>query len=238
MSKLRSILFIAIVGLMLSSVSGINPVATTACLAVLFCVAYHFRAHLPFGALFFTLVDINHTQGQANMGGLVRKIYYAPIDDILTFPDLAAAGGVKTAALSNFVMKSTKEFVEIYFTDGTGKFDDTTVGDRDGRSKENLLEFFHPGNKEAILAFERFALNTPCVVIAVDSEGQQILFGVVNMDDSTDELTGDCPAYLESSNGTSGGARADRRGKTFQFKASATHGPLIYVGTIPLTPAA
>jgi len=186
----------------------------------------------------FTLVDLNHVQGQANMGGLVRKIYYAPIDDILTFPVLAAAGGVKTAAESNFIMKEGKEFIEIYFTDGTGKFDDTTVGERDGRSKENMLEFFHPGNKEAILAFERFALNTPAVVIAVDSESQQVLFGAVNLDDSSTALTGDCPCYLESSNGTSGAARADRRGKTFQFKASATHGPLIYVGAVPLTPAA
>lgn len=235
--KLKSILFIAFVGLVLSSVSGLSPLATTAGIAALSFLSYQYRHQLPFGALFFTLADIGHTQGQANMGGLVRKIYYAPIDDILTFPELAVAGGVKTDVGSNFVMKTNKEFVQIYFTDGTGKFDDTTVGERDGRSKENMLEFFHPGNKEAILAFERFALNTPCVVIAVDSEGQQILFGAVNLDDSTTDLTGDCPAYLESSNGTSGAARADKRGKTFQFKASATHGPIIYVGTIPLTPA-
>ena len=186
----------------------------------------------------FVLADINHAQGQSNMGGLVRKIYYAPVDDVLTFPALAAAGGVITAAESNFVMKEGKEFVEIYFTDGTGKFDDTTVGERDGRSKENMLEFFHPGNKQAILAFERFALNTPCIVVAVDSEGQQVLFGVANLIASGTALTGDCPAYLESSNGTTGAARADRRGKTFQFIASAPHGPLLYVGTIPLTPAA
>lgn len=182
--------------------------------------------------------DLLWAQGSENMAGLVGDIYYCPIEDILTFPALSAALALDTAADSDFVCKSGKNFIRIYHTLDTGKLDDATVGERDGRSKENLLEFFFPGGKKEVAEFERQALNTPCVVICKDTEGNLRLLGAVNLDPADVVITGDIPAYLESSSGTTGAARADRRGKTFQFKHSAPHAPIFYKGAIPLTPAA
>jgi len=185
----------------------------------------------------FVLADLKWTQGQQNMGGLVGGIMYCPVEDILTFPKLSDIGKLDTDEETNFVCKPGKKFITIYHTSDTGKLDDSTVGERDGRSKENLLEFFFPGDDQAVAEFERFALNTPCVVACKDTRGRTRVLGAVNLAESTVDITGDIPAYLESSNGVSGAARPDRKGKTFQFKSSAPHAPIFYKGTIPLSAA-
>lgn len=190
---------------------------------------------LPKGVLGLVLADLGWAQGSQNMGGIIGNIYYCPIEDIETFPQASAAGKLDT--IESFVCKSTKKFISIYHTAETGKIDDTTVGERDGKSKENMLEFFFPGSKQEVAEFERFALNTPCVVIAKDTNGNYRALGIGSFDEATDIFLGDIPAYLESSTGSTGAARADRRGKTFQFKHSANHEPIYYKGTIPLTPA-
>lgn len=190
----------------------------------------------------FTLADLGWTQGSENMAGIVGDILYCPIEDIETFPVLSASGKLDTAATptGDFVCKTGKQFVRIYHTAETGKLDDAVVGERDGKSKENMLEFFFPGGKQEVAEFERFALNTPCVVICKDTSGFWRILGAVNLDNSNTTLTGDIPAYLESSSGTTGAARADRRGKTFQFKHSAPHAPVFYKGSVTtiLEPAA
>lgn len=192
----------------------------------------------PAGALYFTLTDLTWSQGAQNLGGLVGVIYYAPVEDIESFPQLNDVGENITAADSDFTMKEGKKFISIYHTSETGKADSNTVGERDGKGIENMLEFFFPGSKQAVAEFTRFALNTPCVVIYKNTNGQHEIIGVSNLDETTDELTGDIPAYLESANRASGAARADRRGTTFQFKQPGSpHNPIIYVGDIPLIAA-
>jgi hypothetical protein len=142
----------------------------------------------------------------------------------------------KLDVIEPIVCVATKNFVEVYSTPLKNKLDDSTVGEIDGKSKEALYEFFFPGDEEAIAEFERFALNTPCVWIVPDTRGRNRLLGLVNLDPETTILSADIQAYLEGSNGTSGAARADLKGKTFQFKHSAPHAPLFYKGVIPLTP--
>lgn len=193
---------------------------------------------VPAGALFYTLTNLTWAQGSQNLGGIVGVIYYAPIEDVETFPDLSAAGSGITDASDDFVMKTGKKFYTIYHTAETGKADSNTVGERDGKGIENMLEFFFPGSKQAVAEFTRFALNTPCVVVYKNTSGQHEVLGVVNLDGTNVTLTGDIPAYLESANRTTGAARADRRGTTFQFKQPGSpHNPIIYVGDIPLVAA-
>lgn len=168
--------------------------------------------------------DLVWAQGSDNMGGLRGKIFYCPIEDILTWPTIATD---KISYTGNFICKTGKNFVTIYHTLGTGKIDETTVGERDGKSIENLIEFFFPGGKKEVAAFKRKAQNTPAVVIGKDSDGNYRVIG-----------TEDLPAYLESASGTTGAASADRRGSTFQWKAESVAPPMFYEGTIPLTPAA
>lgn len=234
---LTSFLFVVMVAAIISAATYIPLAYVTMALGGLSVIAFFAakQGWVPAGSLFFTLTNLQWTQGQQNMGGIIGNIYYCPIEDILTFPTASAAGKLDTTG--TFVCKTGKKFITIYHTAETGKLDDTTVGDRDGKSKENLLEFFFPGSKQDVAEFERFSLNTPCVVICKDTNGNYRLLGVGSFDDTTDALTGDIPAYLESSSGTTGTARADRRGKTFQFKHSANHEAIYYKGTIPLTPA-
>jgi hypothetical protein len=168
--------------------------------------------------------DLVWVQGSDNMGGLRGKIYFCPVEDILTMPTIAADGITYTG---NITCKTGKNFVAIYHTLGTGKIDETTVGERDGKSIENLIEFFFPGGKKEVAAFKRKVQNTPGIVIGKDSDNNFRVVGTL-----------DLPAYLESASGTTGAASADRRGSTFQFKAESTHPPMFYEGTIPLTPAA
>lgn len=185
----------------------------------------------------FTLADLKWGSGKQNMGGLLSKAYYCPVDDIdlTALPDLTATG--KLDVTDPIVCKSAKKFIEVYSTPMKNKIDDTTVGEIDGKSKENLYEFFFPGDEEAIAEFERFALNTPCVWIVPDTRGRNRLLGLVNLDPDVVTLSADIQANLEASNGSSGALRTDLKGKTFQFKHSAPHAPLFYKGVIPLTPA-
>jgi hypothetical protein len=236
MRKLFAIVYLFVLGVLVGIISGLSPFATVGALFLLSFIASKV-SWKPKGIL-GAFADVVWAQGNENMAGLVGNIYYCPIEDIDTFPDLSAAGSLDTAAMSNFVCKATKKFYQIYHTLDTGKLDDATVGERDGKSKENLLEFFFPGGKKEVAEFERQALNTPCVVICKDTEGNLRLLGAVNLDIAAVTITGDIPAYLESSSGTTGAARADRRGKTFQFKHSAPHAPLFYKGSIPLVPPA
>jgi hypothetical protein len=186
----------------------------------------------------YALIDLKWSQGTQNLGGIVGDIYYCPIEDIASFPALSAAGVCETATSSLFVCKTGKKFIAIYHTAETGKIDSNSVGDIDGKGIENFIEFFYPGNKLDLKNFSRFALNTPCVVIAKNTSGEFEIIGVVNLDESTTTLTGDIPAYLESVNYSSGGKRADRKGKTFKFRQPGSpHDGILYKGTIPLTPA-
>ena len=180
--------------------------------------------------------DILWTQGSDNMGGLVGDLYYAPTEDIdFTTPPTLDADGVTVSG--DITMKTGKFFNRIYHTRGTGKIDSTVVGERDGRSFENICEFKFPGETPEVVAFERQVLNTPLVVIGKDAQGRQRLLGINVIKDTagtSDVLTLDFPAYLESLNATTGAAGSDAKGHTFQFKTEALSTPLFYTGAIPL----
>lgn len=176
-------------------------------------------------------VDLKWNQGVDNMGGLVGDVFFCPTEDIATLPALATD---KISLTGNIVCKTGKKFIQIYHTKGTGKLDDTSVGERDGKSRENMLEFFFPGAKKEVEAFKHQVQNTPGVVICKDTENNLRVLGICVLGGNVGL---DLPAYMESSSGTTGAASADRRGSTFQFKSESPHPPLFYGGDIPLTDA-
>src|SRR5690606_2054704 len=148
--------------------------------------------------------------------GLIGEIYFCPAEDIATLPELSAVGALDTAAASNFVCKTGKKFYRIYHTQETGRVDYNTVGELDGKSKQNLLTFFYPGDDATLAAQERLLQNTPGVYICKDTKGNLRVLGVTNFDPATTELSLESPAYLQTSNGTTGAAGSDRRGTTFE----------------------
>jgi hypothetical protein len=173
--------------------------------------------------------------GQQNMGGVLNKAYYIPVDHLAALPVLSAVGKLKVTA--DIAVLADKGFIEIYSTPAKNKIDDNTVGEIDGMSKENIYECFYPGDEEACAEFEAEYLNTPCVLLIPDTRGRLRIIGLCRLDKATTVLSKDLPAYMTGSTGTSGAATADLKGKTFTFKAFAPHAPLFYTGAVTMLEA-
>ena len=179
--------------------------------------------------------DILFGQGQDNMAGLIGDLYFAPLDDI----DLTAlpAIGADLVVTGNITLKALKKFFRLYNTRGNGKITSNVVGERDGRSFENIFEYKFPGDTKEVISFLRQVSNTPGVLIGKTPQGVYRLLGlsvVKDTDGVTDVTTFDLPAYLETAAGDSGAAGADAKGHTISFKSEALCPPLIYTGTVDL----
>jgi hypothetical protein len=181
--------------------------------------------------------DLKRGSGKQNMGGLLTRAYAIPLVDVdpAALPDLTAVG--KLTIVGNIVPKAGKGFYELYSTPEKNKIDDTTVGEIDGKSKEHMYEFFFPGSEPECDEFEAQAMNDQWVLVIPDTRGRKRIIGLCRLDPASVELSADLPAYLIGSSGTTGAARADLAGKTFQFQAKAAHAPLYYSGTTPLASA-
>lgn len=182
----------------------------------------------------FTLTDLKQSPGGRNMGGLLSKAYYVPQDDVNFSTPLVLTAAGKLDFVGPIVLKAGKNLIEIYSTPEKNKLDDNSVGEVDGMSKENIYEFFFPGSRKDVDEFEAFALNTPALIIIPDTNGRHRVLGLMALDPDSTAITVDVAAHMVQANGTSGAARADLRGKTFQFKHSAPHAPLYYTGELPL----
>lgn len=172
--------------------------------------------------------DVQWSQGQDNMSGLIGPIYWTPSEDVdLSAPPTLEADGVTISG--DITLAANKKFFTLYQTRGTGKIDTNMVGERDGKSFENILECKFPGETPEFVAFMLQVKNTPVVVIARDAQGRYRLLGISLVGGA---LTKDLEAYFESNAGTTGAAASDAKGHTIQVKAEANHPPLFYTGTI------
>lgn len=179
--------------------------------------------------------DLKWEQGRQNMGGLIGEVFFVPIDDVDTsdenLPTLDADGVTVTG---DIVLKAAKKWISIYHTSGTGKIDSNSVGERDGKSFENILEFNFPGSKKEVVAHNKQVLNTPGLYIGQDTDGNMRIIGLTVINGV---LSYKLPVYTESIASTTGAARADKRGTTYQAKAEAPHEALFYEGAIDLDEA-
>jgi hypothetical protein len=176
--------------------------------------------------------DLLFTQGQDNLAGLVDKIWIAPAEDILTLPALAVATSLKTAA-TDIIMASTKQFVQLYITDETGKIEVKSVGERDGKGRESILSGRYPALGVELENFIRSCQNTPSVLIyRLARNGKAYMLGVSQLDQSTTALSLAIPAYFETGDSSSGEKRPDQNGALLGWKFTAGHGPIEYAGSL------
>lgn len=181
--------------------------------------------------------DLLWTAGQDNLAGLVGEMYACPSADINTLPGLTSASSLVTAAV-DITCKTGKKFTRIYFTDETAKMMRKPLGDRDGKARESLLTFKYPGDDVAVEDFISDWQNTPSVIIFKDGKtGKFKLIGVTRLDKASTVLSLEIPAYLEQADSDSGEKRADSRGTLFGWKFSCAHGPITYLGSVPLVAA-
>jgi hypothetical protein len=173
--------------------------------------------------------DLLWPDGSDNIGGTEVNHYYAPLSDIDVFPTIAAVPATLAAEVTistDFEFLTGKKFHKIYSTLDTGKVDDKSVGEFDGRSFEHIFEFVFPGTRAEALAIIRKMNNTNMVFIASEANGQKRIIGSVAF-----------PAKMSLSDVTTGAKTADRKQTTIRVESRGVTPAPIYTGAIPLTPA-
>lgn len=172
--------------------------------------------------------DTLWTQGQDNMSGLVGDLYWCPAEDVdMTSPPALDADGVTVTG--TIALKALKKFFRIYHTRGTGKIDDTMVGERDGKSFEVMCVFKFPGDTPEYVNLMKEGKNTPILLIGKDAQGRQRLVGMSLLNGS---LSMDLPAYFDAETGTTGDQASSAKGHEITVKAESNHPPLFYEGVI------
>lgn len=177
----------------------------------------------------FTDINKNLPGGQ-NMGGINQKVYFGLWADVKTWPTKPTAPAdleANATLTGDLVMKAGKRLFELYITDDTGEFNIEAVGEADGISYVQHLNFFHPGLQKKILGFMNAVKNDNLVFIVVDAEGQKYLMG--------DSLRPATYKGAPNGNGT-GKTTADRKGMSSEF-VYKTANNYVYGGSVPLTEA-
>ena len=159
--------------------------------------------------------------GGYNTAGVV-SVFYAYRSDILSFPTLAEPLTATTLEslveiTTPIVMKTGKRIWDLYGTLGEGKLDCNSVGPRDGKSYENMVEFSHPGNSPKFLGFLANAGNETFVLFCKEKNGRVRIVG--SLED---------PAYFEDGKSTSGAKPSDGRVTKVSFKDSKNTPAPIY----------
>ena len=157
-----------------------------------------------------TFSPLLYQQGQNNMGGYQNYAVFIPLSIITSMPELPATPADDddyVVATGSFVFKTGETPVFIYATEETVKFSAESAGERDGKSFEQKVELFFPGNKKEAHALATRIKNLPGIIVLADSDGKQIMVGNRFI-----------PAYLSPSF-DGGQKRADLRG--FKFEGGA-----------------
>jgi hypothetical protein len=152
---------------------------------------------------------------EPNVPGLF-KLYLIRVDEVTTIP-----AAVYQTISTNLTLVSGKGFSVWEFTEETAKVDENAVGEADGKSFEDLIDFFIPGD-DATKAYQfSQMLNDRFIAITKDGNNNIKIHGDL-----------DRPMRLETQNFTTGAANADRKGTAFQLKCNASHKAYWYTGTI------
>lgn len=172
--------------------------------------------------------DILWADGQDNYAGIRSIVRYAYINDIEVFPEVPTTPTSledRVTISDAITFKAGKGWSKIYTTPETAKFDCNNVGERDGVSWENMLEFFHPGSAAQLMGFADAAKNSNLVYLVEELNGTKRLVGSKVIPSET------------KTNFTSAQAIAERKGATVTVRAIGPIAP-IYTGAVTDTPVA
>ena len=217
------LLFALTLGMLFAPFTGIHPLGFA---AAIFGIQQAARfIHMPAGLAFFNFADLEWNDSLENMGGFTSVAFFAPLQDIQTFPSLKenpSTDAEFVRLIGNFIMEAQKYFIAVYVTPETASLAATNQGEIDGQSFRMEGEFFYPGSKTDCRAFARKINNTRGVIILVDPDGDRTVIG-------TDKF----PCYFKPTLNF-GKAAADRKGLTVQFFQNHFAPGLEYNGSIPL----
>lgn len=159
-----------------------------------------------------TFSPLLYQQGQNNMGGFQNWAVFIPLSIIQNMPELPSSPSDDddyVEAAGSFTFKTGEQPVFIYATEETVKYSAEGQGEKDGKSFEQKVEFFHPGNSKEQHSLATRIKNLPGIIIIADSDGRQMMIGSKFI-----------PAYLSPSY-EGGQKRADLRGTKFEGGAAS-----------------
>ncbi|SFC71228.1 hypothetical protein SAMN05421780_108188 [Flexibacter flexilis DSM 6793] len=179
----------------------------------------------------YNIRDILWENGQNNDAGIQSELCYILASDILVFPktkpeEQRTSLEDEVTLVGNFVLKPGKSWKKIYCTQQKGSLESEIVGDTDGKSAENPLKIWHPGNKDYLLGFIEKFKNSSMVLLV--RELDTTYWRVVGSEG--------LPAKYESGKITTGTAVKDGKGAEITWKSLGRIAP-IYKGVVQLEPS-
>jgi len=222
---LFSLILMVIMAVIFATMLGVSPLITIGALLVLGSIPS------PKGVLMVTFVDLVWADGTVNMGGLKVIGYYAPVSDILNFPELptnplTAADEVTLESVTGFTFITGKNFLKLYSTEETASVTSEPQGEVDGQSFVHKGKMFFPGSKVEAMAFMKAVNNGNMVFVFEEASGDaRRVIGSVAF-----------PAKCKPSH-TTGEKTADRKGMTLEIQSYGITPVPFYTGAISLTPA-
>lgn len=166
-------------------------------------------------------------QGQNNMGGFKDWLVWYPMSILTGCPELPAnpaADADYVTATGKFTLKSGEEPVFIYATEGTVGYEAESVGEIDGKSYQQNVEFLFPGSNALAHSLASRFKNQPGIAVIEDENGNQYMIG------NKDHFCYLSPSF------TGGKERADRRGFTFAGTAASNESAVFLATKISVDP--
>lgn len=166
-------------------------------------------------------------QGQNNMGGFKDYVIWYPLSILESCPQLPANPSTaedEVTVTGKFVLKTGEQPVFIYATEGTVGFNAEAVGEIDGKSFQQNIEFLYPGSNKKLHSYAARFKNMPGIAVIVDENGLQQMVG-------SDEH----PCYLSPAY-EGGKERADRRGMTFTGVCASNYSALFLDEQLDINP--
>ncbi len=179
----------------------------------------------------FTYAAITGNNGAENPGGIGTYVYYAPTSDFITIQQPATLPAASTAAeaaevTANHVFASGKKFHKFYCTQKKGKGSHDNTAEIDASGGFSNLDLFVPGVDPTVQGLLRKMKAEDGLVFLVPmADGKMLQLGIT-----------DFPAKLENfkfGTADNGGGVRGTDVKVTAFQMS----PIIYSGTVQLTPA-
>lgn len=162
-----------------------------------------------------------------NMGGVSTLIYHCPSDDIATWPTVPDEdANMEDAAVlvGSYAPVSGKGFVKFRVTMDTSGITAEDVGEIDGMSFMQKLEFFLASLSKKRLGFAAMTLNRGGVFL-VQNPNKNEWYAI-----GTEKFPAE---RVKAETGGTGKAIADRAGVSFAFQSPANVPIYIYEGTAP-----
>lgn len=170
------------------------------------------------------------TEGQINPSGLASEIYFCPKVNIVQggYPrptQVPATASENVSLEGDFTMAAGKYFLRLYSTQGKGKVNWETLGEKDCKMFKNKGTFKYPDISDAGKSLSKQLINANCIVVVKlphETEVRYVMLGDADYD-TTVTITGD-----------SGDEPGSAKGITIEIEAPCTTPLPNYKGALVL----